>query len=84
MRRLAVPVARWGMLARVGPAPPAPPHRTPGHQLDERRLLVPLPRGQREDERPARAVAAEVDVAGEAAARAPEGLALLPPFAPAA
>jgi len=50
----------------------------------EQRAVADLAAGQVEGERLALEVALEVDLGGEAAARSAEGLALLPPFAPAA
>ena len=52
-------------------------------QLEER-TVAGFPAGQVEGDRQAVEVALEVDLGGEAAARTAEGLAVLPPFAPAA
>jgi len=54
------------------------------HQLAEGGLLVALARGQHERHRPAPPVAADVQLAAEAAARAAQRLTEPPPFAPAA
>ena len=58
--------------------------RTGGQQRRERGLLVALAGGQDEGDRPAAALAAQVQLAAEAAARAAERLVCLPPLAPAA
>jgi hypothetical protein len=80
-------------IATIGqerPRPPARPatarafDRAGGHQGRERSLLVPLARGQDEGERPAAALAAQMQLAAEPTARAAEGLIRLPPLAPAA
>ena len=49
-----------------------------------RHLLVPLASGQDEGDRSATALAAQVQLAAEAAPRAAERLIFLPPLAPAA
>lgn len=58
--------------------------RASRHQGLERHLLVPLASGQDEGDRSATALAAQVQLAAEAAPRAAERLIFLPPLAPAA
>ena len=73
-----------GVIALVGE------HRARVHvrpkiqQQFEQRAVAGLAAGQVEGDRLAVEVALEVDLGGEATARAAEGLPLLPPFAPAA
>jgi hypothetical protein len=54
------------------------------HQVFKGGLLMPLARGELEGDRPSTTLAAQVELAAEAAPRAAERLILLPPLAPAA
>jgi len=59
--------------------------RAPVDQCRERHLVVPLPRGQDEDDRLALALGPDVDFGAEPTARAAERFGRgIPPFAPAA
>ena len=69
--------AAWSALARAS-------HGPGRHQGLERGLLVALAGGQDEGDGSAAPLAAQVELAAEAAPRAAERLALLPPLAPAA
>ena len=73
-----------GVIALVGERGARRDIRPQIQQQLEQWAVAGLAAGQVEGERMAIKVALEVDLGGEAAARAAEGLALLPPFAPAA
>ncbi|MET3354329.1 UNVERIFIED_ORG: hypothetical protein ABID33_002240 [Xanthobacter viscosus] len=73
-----------GVIALVGDSRARRDVGTQIQQQLEDRAVAGLTTGQVEGDRPTVEVALEVDLGGEAAARAAEGLTLLPPFAPAA
>lgn len=73
-----------GVIALVGKSGAWRDIRPQIQQQLEQRAVPDLAAGQVEGERVAVEVALEVDLGGEAAAGAAKGLALLPPFAPAA
>lgn len=75
---------RLGVIALVGESGARRDVRPQIQQQLEQRAVPDLAAGQVEGERVAVEVALEVDLGGEAAAGAAKGLALLPPFAPAA
>jgi hypothetical protein len=78
------PIAEQRPGPRSGPATAGTFHRSGGHQGLESGLLVALAGGQDEGDRPAASLAAQVELAAEAASGAAERLARLPPLAPAA
>ena len=80
-RRLSVGLGVVPLVADNGPGADV---RADVEQERESAAVADLTAGQVEGQRQAVEIALQVDFGGKPAARAPEGLVLLPPFAPAA
>ena len=77
-------VARHRARAQAWPAAPGPADGTAVEQGRERLLVMRLAGREHEGDSQPGAIAPQVQLGGEAAARAAKALRLLPPFAPAA